>query len=48
MQLKLVKLEKNLATLHSHYHLEEGIHHDKRKLIEDANRDLRGFSNEKQ
>lgn len=42
------KLEKNLSTLTSHYNLPSEINSDKLKLIEDTNRDLRGFSNEKQ
>lgn len=42
---KIGKLEKNLSTLNNHYHVEEQISSDKHKIIEDANRNLRGFAN---
>ena len=42
---KIGKLEKNLASLNNHYHVDEAISEDKHKIIEDANRNLRGFAN---
>lgn len=43
--MTITKLEKNLTTLNTHYQVEEGINEDKHKIIEDANRNLRGFAN---
>lgn len=42
---KIINLEKNLADLRKYYKVEESIVEDKKKIIEDSNRDLRGFSN---
>jgi len=38
-------LEKNLSDLKRYYRVEEKIVEDKKKIIEDSNRDLKGFSN---
>jgi hypothetical protein len=40
-----VNLEKNLGDLKKYYKVEEQIFDDKKKIVEDSNRDLRGFSN---
>lgn len=46
--MKIHKLEKNLTTLNTQYHVEEAIQEDKHQIIEDANRNLKGFANEHQ
>jgi predicted GIY-YIG superfamily endonuclease len=38
-------LEKNLDALDRQYHVKEAIKEDKHKIIEDANRNLKGFAN---
>ena len=45
---KINNLEKNLSDLRKYYKVEESIVEDKKKIIQDSNRDLKGFSNEKQ
>lgn len=42
---KITNLEKNLSDLRRYYKVQESIVEDKKKIIEDSNRDLRGFSN---
>lgn len=43
--LKVSNLQRNLSELKKYYKVEEHIVDDKKKIIEDTNRDLRGFSN---
>jgi hypothetical protein len=45
LALKVNALEKNLAELKKYYRVEEQLMDDKKKIVEDSNRDLRGFSN---
>ena len=42
---KIATLEKSLVDLRNYYKVEENIMSDKKKIIEDSNRDLKGFSN---
>jgi hypothetical protein len=45
LSLKITSLENNLNDLKKYYRIEEHLNDDKKKIIEDSNRDLRGFSN---
>jgi hypothetical protein len=45
LALKVTSLEKNLSELRKYYKVEEQMLDDKKKIVEDSNRDLRGFSN---
>lgn len=40
-------MESNLAAVNSFYHTDEKLKIDRKAVVEDSNRDLRGFSNGK-